>query len=170
MATFVIVPGGWHGGWWFEPLARRLRRHGHEAYPLTLTGVGDRIHLLTASVNLGTHTRDVTNVLEAERIEYAVLVDHRYGGMVITGAADRVPERVDALVYIDAFVPGDGDALTTWPVMTYADGTLREPVQTATPPPRYLSSTPGHATPARFTPPTDPAHRILRCVPPRRHS
>jgi hypothetical protein len=68
MATFVLVPGGWHGSWWFEPIVRRLRRHGHEAYPLTLTGVGDRIHLLATSVNLDTHILNVANVLEAERI------------------------------------------------------------------------------------------------------
>jgi pimeloyl-ACP methyl ester carboxylesterase len=114
MATFV--PGAWHGGWWFELLARRLRRHGHEAYPLTLTGVGDRNHLLTASVNLDTHIQDVAIVLEAERIEDAVLVGYSYGGMVITGVADRVPERVDALVDVDAFVPRDGDA--AWDLAT----------------------------------------------------
>ncbi|MGI9049679.1 MAG: alpha/beta fold hydrolase [Rubrobacteraceae bacterium] len=110
MTTFVLVPGACHGGWWFEPFARRLRRHGHEAYPLTLTGVGDRSHLLGASVNLETHIQDVISVLEAEQIEDAVLVGHSYGGAVITGVADRVSERVDALVYIDAFVPGDGDS------------------------------------------------------------
>lgn len=110
MTTFVLVPGACHGGWWFEPFARQLRRHGHEAYPLTLTGVGDRQHLLTASVNLDTHIQDVVSVLETERIEDAVLVGHSYGGAVITGVADRVPERVDALVYLDAFVPGDGDS------------------------------------------------------------
>src|SRR5215203_1442441 len=152
MATFVLVPGAWHGGWWFDPLARRLRRHGHEAYPLTLTGVGDRNYLLTDSVNLD-NIQDLANVLEAERIEDAVLVGHSYGGMVITGVADRVPERVDALVYVDAFVPRDGDPPGTWPLMTYADGTLRQHAQTATPSPRYPSSTPGHVAPARFAPP-----------------
>ena len=115
MATFVLVPGAWHGGWWFDPLARRLRRHGHEAYLLTLTGVGDRNHLLTDSVNLD-NIQDLANVLEAERIEDAVLVGHSYGGMVITGVADRVPERVDALVYVDAFVPRDRDA--AWDLAT----------------------------------------------------
>jgi pimeloyl-ACP methyl ester carboxylesterase len=109
MATFVLVPGAWRGGWWFELLARRLRQHGHEAYPLTLTGVGDRNHLLTGLVNLH-NIQDLANVLEAERIEDAVLVGHSYGGMVIIGVADRVPERVDTLVYVDAFVPRDGDA------------------------------------------------------------
>ena len=78
---------------------------------MTLTAVGDRNPLLTASVNLD-NIQDLANVLEAGRIEDAVLVDHSYGGMVISGVADRVPERVDA------FVPRDGDAAWTWPLMT----------------------------------------------------
>jgi pimeloyl-ACP methyl ester carboxylesterase len=96
-------------------LARRPSRHGHEAYPLTLTGVGDRNPLLTASVNLD-NIQDLANVLEAGRIEDAVLLGHSYGGMVISGVADRVPERVDALVYVDAFVLRDGDA--AWDLAT----------------------------------------------------
>lgn len=110
MAVFVLVPGACHGGWCFEPLARELRQSGHEAYPITLTGVGDRSHLLAASVNLDTHIQDVVSVLEAEKLERAVLCGHSYAGMVISGVADRVPERVGALVYIDAFVPGNGDS------------------------------------------------------------
>ncbi|MCP2258281.1 Alpha/beta hydrolase family protein [Streptoalloteichus tenebrarius] len=110
MTTFVLVPGAWHGGWWFEPLARKLREHGHEAHAVTLTGVGDRSHLLTSSVNLDTHIQDVVNVLENERIEDAVLCGHSYGGMVVSGVADRVPERLRALVYADAFVPEDGQS------------------------------------------------------------
>ncbi|MFJ8746903.1 alpha/beta fold hydrolase [Embleya sp. NPDC127516] len=110
MATFVLVPGMCHGGWTFEPLARRLREHGHQAYPLTLTGVGARAHLLSSTVNLETHIQDVVNTLLDEQIEDAVLVAHSYGGMVTTGVADRVPDRVDSLVYVDALVPGDGDS------------------------------------------------------------
>ncbi|MEU3751356.1 alpha/beta hydrolase [Streptomyces olivoreticuli] len=113
MATFVLVPGAWHGAWCFEPLARRLRQHGHEAYPLTLTGLGARKHLLGASVNLDTHIDDVVNLLVDEDITDAVLVGHSYGGMVITGAADRLPERVAGLIYVDAFVPADGDSCWT---------------------------------------------------------
>ncbi|WP_439679627.1 alpha/beta fold hydrolase [Embleya sp. MST-111070] len=110
MTTFVLVPGAWHGAWTFQPLARRLREHGHDAYPLTLTGVGDRKHLLTASVNLDTHIDDVLNLLADERITDAVLVGHSYGGMVITGAADRAPDRVRGLVHVDALVPRDGES------------------------------------------------------------
>ncbi len=110
MSTFVLVPGAWHGGWWFRPLARRLREHGHEAYAVTLTGLGERSHLLGGSVNLDTHIEDVVALLTAEEIENAVLVGHSYAGMVISGVADRVPGRVGALVYVDAFVPADGDS------------------------------------------------------------
>ncbi|MEU9831802.1 alpha/beta fold hydrolase [Streptosporangium sp. NPDC048047] len=127
MATFVLVPGMCHGGWSYRPLTERLRRHGHEVYPLTLTGVGERAHLLDAGVNLETHIVDVTAVLEAEEIDDAVLVGHSYGGMVVTGVADRVPDRVDSLVYLDAVVPGDGescwDLVPAWEREWYLDVT-----------------------------------------------
>ncbi|AHI00528.1 alpha/beta fold hydrolase [Kutzneria albida] len=109
MATFVLVPGGWHGGWYFEPIARGLREQGHQAYSVTLSGIGERGHL-AAGANLDMHIQDVVSLLEHERIENAVLCGHSYGGMVITGAADRLPERVDALVYSDAYVPRDGES------------------------------------------------------------
>ncbi len=94
MTTYVLVPGAWHGAWTFEPLARGLRRAGHEAYPLSLTGLGSRRHLLTPSVNLDTHIADVVNLVLDEDLSEVVLVGHSYGGTVVTGAADRVPERV----------------------------------------------------------------------------
>ncbi|WP_067663542.1 alpha/beta fold hydrolase [Nocardia miyunensis] len=108
--TFVLVHGGWFGGWWYSELASELRRHGHDAYAVSLTGVGERNHLLTAATNLDTHIEDVRAVLEYERIDDAILVGHSYGGMVITGVADRAPERVAALVYSDAYVPEDGQS------------------------------------------------------------
>ncbi|MCB5169247.1 alpha/beta fold hydrolase [Streptomyces bambusae] len=110
MTTYVLVPGAWHGAWTFEPMARALRRAGHEAYPLTLTGIGARKHLLTASVNLDTHIDDVLGLLADEDLTDVVLVGHSYGGMVITGAADRAPDRVAGLVYVDALVPENGDS------------------------------------------------------------
>ncbi|GGT04100.1 MULTISPECIES: alpha/beta fold hydrolase [Streptomyces] len=116
MTTYVLVPGAWHGAWVFEPLARGLRRAGHEAYPLSLTGVGSRRHLLTPSVNLDTHIDDVANLLLDEDVRDAVLVGHSYGGMVVTGAADRLPDRVEGLVYVDAPVPEDGQSL--WSLVT----------------------------------------------------
>lgn len=118
MATYVLVPGAWHGGWYFRPIEQALRRRGHRADSLTLTGLGDRAHLRTAGTNLDTHIEDVTAYLEAERITDAVLVGHSYGGMVITGAADRCPDRVRRLVYSDAYVPADGDS--SWALTTMA--------------------------------------------------
>lgn len=116
MTTFVLVPGAWHGAWTFEPLARQLRAHGHQAFPLTLTGVGDRKHLISSSVNLDTHIEDVVNLLADQQVTDAVLVGHSYGGMVITGAADRAAGRVAGLVYVDAMVPEDGDSC--WSLVT----------------------------------------------------
>ncbi|MEZ0072283.1 alpha/beta fold hydrolase [Planotetraspora sp. GP83] len=113
MATFVLIPGMCHGGWCFEELTQRLRDQGHRAYPLTLTGLSERSHLLHGGVNLDTHIQDVTGVLAAENIQNAVLVGHSYGGMVITGVADRAPGRVDSLVYLDAVVPEHGDSCWT---------------------------------------------------------
>lgn len=108
--TYLLVAGGWHGGWWFQPLARELRRRGHDVFPVTLTGVGERAHLIAASTNLDTHIDDVVRTLEIERLEDVILVGHSYGGMVITGAADRASERVGGLVYVDAYVPRDGES------------------------------------------------------------
>jgi pimeloyl-ACP methyl ester carboxylesterase len=110
VATFVLVPGGWRGGWWFAPLVRRLRAHGHDVVAVTLTGLGERAHLAGGPVNLDVHIEDVLRVLECEQLTDVVLCAHSYGGMVITGVADRVPERIAALVYCDAYVPADGQS------------------------------------------------------------
>ena len=110
MTTYVLIPGMFHGGWCFEDITGRLRDEGHRVLPLTLTGVGERGHLRHTRVNLDTHIEDVTAVLAAENIQDAVLVGHSYGGMVITGAADRAPNHVRSLVYIDAVVPRHGDS------------------------------------------------------------
>jgi pimeloyl-ACP methyl ester carboxylesterase len=110
MTTFVLIPGMCHGGWCFRELCEGLRHRGHRAVALTLTGLAERAHLLDGGVNLDTHIRDVTGVLEAEDVRDAVLVGHSYGGMVITGVADRQPGRVAGLVYLDAVVPEDGDS------------------------------------------------------------
>ena len=113
MATFVLVPGMCHGGWCFAGLTEQLRGHGHFVHPVTPTGLGERSHLLHGGVNLDTHIEDVTALLTAEDVHDAVLVGHSYGGMVITGAADRLPGRVDCLVYLDAVVPAHGDSCFT---------------------------------------------------------
>lgn len=111
MATFVLVHGAWGGGWYYARVARNLRAQGHDVFTPTLTGLGERAHLLDASVNLSTHVRDVVAVLECEELTDVVLAGHSYGGMVVTGVADAVPERIRSLVYIDAFVPDDGRSL-----------------------------------------------------------
>jgi pimeloyl-ACP methyl ester carboxylesterase len=112
MATFVIVHGAWGGGWsWNRIVAPRLRGAGHEVHIATLTGLGERSHLASPEVDLDTHVQDVVNLLFYEDLRDVVLVGHSYGGMVITGVADRAPERVRQLVYLDAAVPGDGQAL-----------------------------------------------------------
>lgn len=113
MSTFVLVPGACHGGWCYQPVTERLRELGHLVHPVTLTGLSERRHLRHPGVNLETHVEDLLGVLAAEQVRDAVLVGHSYGGMVITGAADRAPERVRSLVYLDAFVPRDGDSCYT---------------------------------------------------------
>jgi pimeloyl-ACP methyl ester carboxylesterase len=110
MANYILIPGACHGGWCFTPLTGQLRARGHAAHPLTLTGLSERRHLLHAGVNLDTHIQDVLGYLASEQIQDAVLVGHSYGGMVITAVADRAPDWVKALVYLDALVPEDGDS------------------------------------------------------------
>ncbi|HEY5635660.1 MAG TPA: alpha/beta fold hydrolase [Burkholderiales bacterium] len=111
MRTFVLVHGAWHGGWCWSRAAQRLRAEGHAVFTPTLTGVGERAHLAGTEVNLSLHIRDLCNVLAWEDLTQVVLVGHSYGGMVITGAADAMPERIASLVYLDAFVPEDGKAV-----------------------------------------------------------
>ena len=110
MATFVIVHGAWSGGWAWGDVARALRAAGHEAFTPTLSGLGERVHLASPAIDLDTHVLDVVNLLRYERLERVVLVGHSYGGMVISGVAERVPEWIDRLVYLDAFVPRDGES------------------------------------------------------------
>lgn len=113
MATFVLVHGGGHGGWCYQRLARLLREDGHEVYCPTLTGLADRSHLLNPSINLDTHIEDVVKLLFYEDLHDVYLAGHSYGGMVITGVADRAPDRVGHLTFLDAAHPRNGEALTT---------------------------------------------------------
>ena len=111
MATYVLVHGGGHGGWCYQRVARLLRAQGHEVYTPTLTGLGERAHLLNAEVDLHRHVEDVVAVLHFEDLRDVILVGHSYGGMVITGAADRVADRVGKLVFLDAATPVNGQSL-----------------------------------------------------------
>ena len=120
MTAFILVPGMCHGAWCFDGLAHSLRSAGHRVLAVTLTGVAERAHLLAGAVNLDTHITDVLAAVEA----YApkddlVLVGHSYGGMVITGVADRIPERITSMVFVDAVVPQDGEAC--WDIVDEAE-------------------------------------------------
>jgi pimeloyl-ACP methyl ester carboxylesterase len=111
MATYVLVGGAWLGGWCWQPIARPLRNQGHDAYPVTLTGLGERVHLASRDVNLDTHITDVVNLVEFEDLRDVVLLGHSYAALVVTGAADRIPERISELVLLDIGPPLDGVAL-----------------------------------------------------------
>ena len=111
MATFVLVHGAFEGAWIWRDFADMLRSVGHEVYTPTLTGLGERSHLGGPDVTLKTHIEDVINVLEFEDLREITLVGHSYAGMVIAGAADTLPGRLKHLVFVDAFVPRDGEAV-----------------------------------------------------------
>jgi pimeloyl-ACP methyl ester carboxylesterase len=110
MATLVLVHGAWAGSGVWRELTPRLRKAGHDVYAPTLTGIGARKHLLSREINLDTHIQDVIGVIDEEDLADIVLVGHSYGGMVISGVADRLPEKVASLVYLDAFVPENGQS------------------------------------------------------------
>ncbi len=111
MSTFVLVHGAWHGSWCWKRVRRSLQAQGHEVFTPTLTGVADRSHLLSREVNLETHITDVTNLILWEELSDVVLCGHSYGGAVISGVADRIPDRIGALVYLDAFLLQNGQSV-----------------------------------------------------------
>jgi pimeloyl-ACP methyl ester carboxylesterase len=117
MATYILVPGGWHGGWAFDEVARPLTEAGHDVRALTLAGLDGGA---TDGVNLERHIDDVVAAIEAVDAP-VVLAGHSYGGMVIAGAADRVPARVAALAFVDAYVPADGDSVWSITSQRYRD-------------------------------------------------
>ena len=111
MATYVLVHGGGHGGWCYQPVARILRAADHEVLTPTLSGLGERSHLLDIEIDLDWHIRDVVAVLHYEDLRDVILVGHSYGGMVITGVADRAGDRIGRVVYLDAANPVNGQSL-----------------------------------------------------------
>src|SRR5882757_10231127 len=98
MANIVLVAGGWHGGWVYASIARHLRARGNEVFTPTLTGLGERSHLAGACPNLDTHIEDIANVIRFEDLKNVILCAHSYAGMVLSGVADRLSERISALV------------------------------------------------------------------------
>jgi pimeloyl-ACP methyl ester carboxylesterase len=111
--TIVIVHGAWGGSWAYRKVETLLREKGFNVYRVQLTGLGDRVHLSRPDIGLSTHIQDVVNTILYEDLHNIILMGHSYGGMVITGAADRVPDRISRLVYVDAFVPNDGESVTS---------------------------------------------------------
>lgn len=111
MSTYVLVHGAWRGSWIWKRVRCLLQQQGHEVFTTTHTGVSDRVHLSSPSVNLDTHITDIANLLRWEELSDVILVGHSYGGCVISGVADRVTERIGALVYLDAFVLENGQCL-----------------------------------------------------------
>lgn len=111
MTTFVVAHGAWSSAFAWKRMFALMRARGHELVVPSLTGLGERFHLTSPSIDLEMHIRDIGNVLFHEDLTDVVLVGHSYGGMVATGVADRMPERLRKLVYLDAFVPRDGESL-----------------------------------------------------------
>jgi len=109
--TYVIVHGAWGGGWAFKKVDSLLTDSGFNVYRPTLTGQGERAHLASKDIGLDTHIKDVINTIFYENIENITLIGHSYGGMVITGVADAIPERITKLIYLDAYLPDDNESL-----------------------------------------------------------
>jgi pimeloyl-ACP methyl ester carboxylesterase len=112
LATYILVPGAWLGGWAWRDVAARLRANGHDVYPITLTGLGERVHLARPEVDLETHITDVVNTVQWNDLSDVILAGHSYAGTVITGVADRIPDRIAQLVYVDSAPLADGMAMT----------------------------------------------------------
>jgi pimeloyl-ACP methyl ester carboxylesterase len=138
--TFLLVHGAWHGGWCWRQVASLLRKAGHEVHAPSLTGLGERRHLAGGKLDLDTHIEDLVQLIEMEDLQDVVLVGHSYGGMVVTGAADRKPDRIARLVYLDAFVPENGKCLLDYAVPERAARMRHEGERTGfvTPPPMSL--------------------------------
>ena len=109
--TYVIVHGAWGGAWDWRGVDSALTARGNRVYRVTLTGLGEKVHLANPAIGLATHVSDVANVIRFENLHDVILVGHSYGGMVITGAADQVADRIHRLVYVDAFLPDSGESM-----------------------------------------------------------
>jgi pimeloyl-ACP methyl ester carboxylesterase len=111
MATFVLVHDAWHGAWCWRRVARLLARNRYEVFTPTLTGLGERSHLLTPDINLDIHILDVVNEMKWQELNHVVLVGHSYGGMVISGVAEKMEKSISSFVMVDAFLSETGQAL-----------------------------------------------------------
>lgn len=111
MTDYVLIHGAWHGSWCWKRVRDMLAAEGHRVFTPTLTGVGERLHLLSRDIGLETHIEDVANLLIYEELSDIVLVGHSYGGVVVRHVADRLPDRIRSLIYLDALVPDDGKSV-----------------------------------------------------------
>jgi pimeloyl-ACP methyl ester carboxylesterase len=111
--TFVLVHGAWHGGWCWRRVSDLLEKKGHKVFTPTMTGLGERCHLIDPKVNLATHITDIVNVIKWEGLKDVVLVGHSYGGAIISGVAEQAGDTIGSIVFLDAFVPENGDSLAT---------------------------------------------------------
>ena len=109
--TYVLIHGAWHGGWCWQRVADRLRTRGHAVFTPTLTGLGERAHLLHPDIDLSLHVADVLGAIRCERLSDIVLVGHSYGGCVISGVAEAVANKIRSIVFLDAFIPNNGESL-----------------------------------------------------------
>jgi pimeloyl-ACP methyl ester carboxylesterase len=125
--TFVLVHGAWAGGWAWLRVADRLTARGHRVFAPTLSGLGERSHLAHLAIDLSTHVDDVVNEIRWKDLDRIVLVGHSYGGIVITGAAERVFDRLASMVYVDAFIPADGEAFIDYVPGCSPDGRVVPP-------------------------------------------
>ena len=126
MATFVLVHGAWHGAWCWRRVARLLTRAGHDVFTPTLTGLAERSHLLNPDINLDTHILDIVNEMKWQELSGVTLLGHSYGGMVISGVAEKMEKAIASLVMLDAFMPEDGES-----VLDIYPPAMREPVLAA---------------------------------------
>ncbi|GLQ09545.1 esterase [Devosia yakushimensis] len=110
--NFVIVHGGWAGGWAWQRVVDRLHDLGHRAFAPTLTGLGERSHLAGVGVDMQTHIADIVNEIVWKDLNDVVLVGHSYGGMVTTGVIERIPERIASVVFVEPFIPGDNQSFS----------------------------------------------------------
>ncbi|MES2482099.1 MAG: alpha/beta fold hydrolase [Pseudomonadota bacterium] len=124
MANFVLVHGAWHGGWCWHRVVRALTAAGHRVHAVTLTGLGERAHLLSSAITLETHIADVAQTLEAEELDDVVLAVHSYAGMIGTAIADRMAARLRHLVYVDAVVPLPGESWSSTQATTTREARL----------------------------------------------
>jgi pimeloyl-ACP methyl ester carboxylesterase len=119
--TFVLVHGGWRGGWCWRRVSDLLEKQGHKVFTPTLTGLGERSHLLAPGINIATHTTDVVNLVKFERLKDIVLVGHSYAGLVITPVAEQIGPSIGSIVFLDAFLPEVGDSASSTASQTSRD-------------------------------------------------